>query len=62
MNCVGVGGGDSTANLEILPNTFCKKIRETLKSARAIFNVFSRYRVDSGKIRNGIEVSTPVAT
>jgi hypothetical protein len=44
MNCVGVGGGDSTANLEILPSTFCKKIRETLKSVLAIFDVFSRYR------------------
>jgi hypothetical protein len=41
---VGVGVGDSIASLENLPNTFCKKIRETLKSVRAIFDVFSRYR------------------
>jgi hypothetical protein len=41
---------------------FAKKIRETLKSVLAIFDVFSRQRVDSGKIRNGIEFSTPVAT
>jgi hypothetical protein len=25
MNWVGMGGGDSTASLENLPNTFCKK-------------------------------------
>jgi hypothetical protein len=44
MNWVGVEGGDGKASLENLPNTFCKKIREKLKSVRAIFDVFSRYR------------------
>jgi hypothetical protein len=46
---VGVGVGDSIASLENLPNTFCKKIRETLKSVRAIFDVFSRYRSIPGE-------------
>ena len=56
-----------TASLENLPNTL-QKIRKTLKSVRAIFNVFSRYRwilgehmknrendkFDSGRIHPGI--------
>jgi hypothetical protein len=49
MNWVGMGGSDSTASLENLPNTFCKKIRETMKSVRAIFEVFSRYRSIAGE-------------
>jgi hypothetical protein len=69
INWVGMGGGDSTTSLENLPNAFCKKIRETLKSVRAIFDVFSRYRsipgehmsnfqndkYDSGRTHPGIE-------
>jgi hypothetical protein len=49
MNWVGVEGGDSKASLENLPNTFCKKIREKLKSVRVIFDVFSRYRSIPGE-------------
>jgi hypothetical protein len=43
MNWVGVGGADSTASLEYLPNTL-QKICETLKSVWAFFYVFSRYQ------------------
>jgi hypothetical protein len=38
-----------TASLENLPNTFFKKIFETLKNVRAIFDVFSRYRSIPGE-------------
>jgi hypothetical protein len=44
-----LAGGDSTGSLENLPNTFFKKIRVTLKSVRAIFDVFSRYRSIRGE-------------
>jgi hypothetical protein len=57
VNWVGVeGGAYSIASPENLPNTL-QKIRETLKSAQAIFNVFSRYRSIPGehmwKLQNG---------
>jgi hypothetical protein len=42
MHGMGVAG-DSTATLENLPNTFCKKIRETLKSFWAIFDELCRH-------------------
>ena len=38
-----------TASLENLPTHILQKIRKTLKSVRAIFNVFSRYRSMPGE-------------
>jgi predicted flavoprotein YhiN len=48
MKWVGVGKGGSTASLENLRNIL-QKIREILKSVRAIFDVFSRYRSIPGE-------------
>ncbi len=57
MNWVGMGGSDRTASIENLPKNFLQKIRETMKSVRAIFDVSSPYRSIAGEYMLNLQIA-----